>query len=58
MGKLVANHAEGHEVVRTHMTRWVVVGLLNGAMVIADFNRVNLSMAMTPMAEDFGWLAS
>ena len=58
MGKLVANHAEGNEVVRNHMTRWVVVGLLNGAMVIAYFNRVNLSMAMTPMAEDFGWLAS
>ena len=58
MGKLTANHAEGHEAVRTHMTRWVVVGLLNGAMVIAYFNRVNLSMAMTPMAEDFGWLAS
>lgn len=58
MGKLTANHAEGHEAVRTPMTRWVVVGMLNGAMVIAYFNRVNLSMAMTPMSEGFGWLAS
>ena len=58
MGKLTANHAEGHEAVRTPMTRWLVVGMLNGAMVIAYFNRVNLSMAMTPMSEGFGWLAS
>jgi len=35
--------------------RWPVVGLLSFGMVIAYFDRVNLSVALPSMVGDFGW---
>lgn len=38
-----------------HRMRWPVVGLLSFGMIIAYFDRVNLSVAIAPMSGDFGW---
>ena len=38
-----------------HRMRWPVVGLLSFGMIIAYFDRVNLSVAIAPMSAGFGW---
>jgi len=40
---------------REDRMRWAVVGLLSFGMVIAYFDRVNLSVALPGMSAEFGW---
>ncbi len=46
-------HQEAKPAIRD--MRWPVVGLLSLGMIIAYFDRVNLTSAMMPMAAHFGW---
>jgi len=50
-----ANPAVGSRVSGCSRMPWHVVSLLSVGMIIAYFDRVNLSVAMPEMAKEFGW---
>lgn len=53
--KLAQNSAPAGVASLADRLRWPVVGLLSLGMIIAYFDRVNLTMALPAMAGDFTW---